>query len=98
MKLRTEDGTVLDTTKARQRWTEATRWDGQNHISVNTGSQWAHQTLYLSSRDRYYLVHRSDWQGSTPSAEIVSDQEAARWLALNNHELTAKLVAVEATE
>lgn len=92
------DGTVVDTEKARARYHEDTRWDGQNHISVNTGSQWEHETLYKSGKGRFYLVRWSQWQGSTPSAEFVSDQEAAAWLELNEKEVPECLRGIEATE
>ena len=72
-KFQMEDGTIVNTNKAKCHWDEDTRWNGNNHISVNTGSQWGHETLYLSSKDRYYLVHESQWQGSLPSAEYISD-------------------------
>ncbi len=85
------DGTVVDTDNATASWDEATRFDGRNHISVATGSQWDHQTLYRSRKGRYYLVCNSDWQGTTPHAEWVSGQEAARWLLANDESLPADL-------
>jgi len=97
---RMSDGMVVDTTNASQQWDEATRWDGRNHISVPTGSQWEHQTLYRSRRGRYYIVHTSQWQGSTDAAEWVSHEEAARWLILNEHDLPDELqdLAQDVTE
>ncbi len=80
------DGMVVKTDKASQCWEEDTRWDGDNHISVATGSQWAHETLYRSRRGRYYVERTSQWQGSLPSAEWVSNEEACRWLLANSHE------------
>lgn len=94
MKIKTEDGTIIDTEKAKQTWQEETDWNGNNHISRNTGSQWEHETLYLSSKGRYYLVHESQWQGRLPSAEFISDEQAAQWLALNEHEVPAELEAM----
>jgi hypothetical protein len=93
-KYRTEDGTILDTSKAAQSWSETTDWDGNNRISRATGSQWNHQTLYLSSKGRYYLVHSSQWQGSLPHAEIVSNEAAAAWLVNNDREVPAELAAL----
>lgn len=84
---RMEDGTVLDTENATDHWDEATRWNGNNHISVATGSQWNHQTLYRSRKGRYYVVHASQWQGSTPHAEWVSEHEAVRWLLANENDV-----------
>lgn len=79
------DGTVVDTEKASSSWEEDTRWDGRNHISVATGSQWHHQRLYRSRKGRYYIEHESQYQGSTPSVEWVSPEEACRWLVANDH-------------
>lgn len=90
-----QDGTVIDTDNATDSWDEATRWNGNNHISVATGSQWLHQTLYRSRKGRYYIVHTSQWQGSTPHAEWVSPQEAARWLLANEEELPDDLKQYE---
>lgn len=87
------DGTVLDTDNAVEHWDEATRWNGNNHISVPTGSQWNHQTLYKSRKGRYYVEHTSQYQGTTPHCEWVSEQEACRWLLLNEHDVPEDLAA-----
>lgn len=98
-KYKMEDGTIVDTDKAQQSWDEDTRWDGRNHISKATGSQWEHQTLYKSKKGRYYIVHESQWQGSTPSAEFVSDGDAAAWLLAQGADLPSDLlVHVDAIE
>jgi hypothetical protein len=91
-----DDGSVVDTKNAVASWNEDTRWDGRNHISVATGSQWNHQTLYRSRKGRYYIVHESQWQGSLPHAEWVSNHEAARWLLANGEELPDDLAVLEA--
>lgn len=88
---RMSDGTIVKTENATQSWDEATRFDGSNRISVATGSQWNHETLYRSRKGRYYIEHASQWQGSTDTAEWVSLEEAARWLLHNEHELPAEL-------
>ena len=80
------DGAVVDTEKATASYQEQTRFDGRNHISLVTGSQWDHQMLYRSRRGRYYLVSSSDWQGSAPYAEWVSPQNAVRWLLTNEYD------------
>lgn len=90
---RMEDNTVLDTDNATQSWNEDTRWDGNNRISVATGGQWTHETLYRSKKGRYYIEHSSQWQGSTPSAEWISKRNAASWLLANGHEVPAELEA-----
>jgi hypothetical protein len=90
-----EDGTVIDTAKAKAHWDEATRWDGNNHVSVATGSQWNHETLYRSSKGRYYIERTSQWQGSTDSADFIDREDAARWLLANEHDLPADLADLE---
>jgi hypothetical protein len=97
-KYKMSDGMVVDTDNATAQWAEATRWDGQNHVSVPTASQWNHQALYRSRRGRYYVVRWSQWQGSVPAAEWVSNEEAARWLVLNAHALPADLRHMDVTE
>ncbi len=94
-KYRMDDGTVVDTDKAQESWDEATEWDGNNHISKATGSQWNHETLYKSRKGRYYVEHSSQWQGSRPHVEWVSPEEAARWFLHNNHELPDELQKYE---
>jgi len=65
---------------------EETRWDGQNRISCATGSQWEHEEIYRTKSGRWVLHHWSQWQGSTPSWTEISNEEAARWLVINDHE------------
>ncbi len=89
------DGTIIDTKNASAIYEEETDWDGNNHISRATGSQWAHQTLYRSRKGRYYVEHTSQWQGSHPHVEWVSPQEAARWLLLMEHDLPEDLEEYE---
>lgn len=86
-----DDGTVVDTAKSTDHWDEDTRWDGRNHISVATGSQWDHETLYRSRKGRYYVVHSSQWQGSVDRAEWVSNHQAVRWLLANNRDVPEEL-------
>jgi hypothetical protein len=85
------DDTIVDTDLATGTWQEATDWNGNNHISRPTGSQWNHERLYRSAKGRYYLESTSQWQGSTPSAMWLTDENAARWLLLNDHELPEDL-------
>lgn len=91
---RMDDDTVVDTQNATWVWEEDTRWDGRNHISLATGTQWDHQTLYRSRKGRFYLEHTSQWQGRTPSAEWVSHRTAVSWLLTNGHEIPEDLLEV----
>lgn len=65
---------------------ETTRWDGNNHISLVTGSQWNHEWLYVTAGKRFILNSFSDWQGSTETYEEISKEEAAVWFARNELE------------
>jgi hypothetical protein len=88
---RMDDGTVVDTDRATTHWNEATFWDGHNHVSKATGSQWTHQTLYRSRKARYYVEHTSQWEGARSHVEWLSPQAAAQWLLHNDHELPEDL-------
>jgi hypothetical protein len=94
-KYKMSDGTIVDTGNASLFWKEQTRWNGNNHVSLNTNSQWDHQKLYRSRKGRYYLEYWSQWQGSTPHAEWISNEEAARWLILNEEGLPEELESLE---
>jgi hypothetical protein len=78
------DGRWFDASKAK-RWEEDTRWDGHNHVSLATGSQWDHERLYRTPGGIYVLHHWSQWQGSTETYEEVTREAAARWLSVNGH-------------
>jgi hypothetical protein len=90
-----DDGTVVKTENARQTWPEDRRHDGHNWISIATGSQWEHEDLYCSRRGRYWIEHSSQWQGSTPRAEWISNHAAAQWLLANGHPLPDDLKSLE---
>lgn len=83
MKYRMDDGTIVDTKFATARWDEGRQWNGNNSISLATGSQWDHETLYRSRRGRYWIESWSAWQGTTSRACYVTTEEAAAWVAVN---------------
>ena len=84
------DGRWFDLDRATK-WNEATRWDGSNHLSIATGSQWHHEALYLTASGTWIINSWSQWQGSRASWEIVEPDQAARWLVVNGHELPDSL-------
>jgi hypothetical protein len=92
-----DDESFVNTDLAKEQWDEDTYWNGNNHISKATGSQWEHETLYLSSKGRYYVVHTSQYQGSTPSARHLELREAAAWLLNNDHALPNDLEQFQAS-
>ena len=59
---------------------EDSRWDGNNHISRATGSQWDHQALYYTASGRWILNSWSQWQGTEDTYEEVSQADAIEWL------------------
>jgi hypothetical protein len=90
-----EDGAIVDTDRAVKHWDEDSFWNGRNHISKATGDQFLHETLYKSSKGRYYIVHSSQWQGSVDSAEEITPIDATTWLLQNEHELPEDLAGFE---
>jgi len=81
------DGRAFETKDAKQKFEEGNRWDGRNHISLATGSQWEHETLYLSKKDQWYIVYLSGFLGQGDYARCVDCDEAAQWLLCNEYEL-----------
>lgn len=63
-----------------KRYSEGTRWDGNNNVSLATGDQWRHQQLVRTAGGRWVLSSWSDWQGSRELHEFVSDDAALAWL------------------
>jgi len=80
------------------RYGEKTRWDGSNHISEATGSQWEHEELYRSRRGAWYRYSWSQWQGSRPSWETLSEADAHAWLIAQGHEDAVPEAALAAAE
>jgi len=94
-KFNLDNGILVDTDKAQASWDESTFHDGHNLISKATGDQFLHETLYKSSKGRYYIVHSSQWQGSRDFAEEISPEEAAKWIILNEGDLPEDLAKLE---
>lgn len=65
-------------------FSERTRWDGNNHISVATGSQWDHEALYYTQGGRWVKKSWSQRQGTLEDYLEVDEEEAVRWLVVNN--------------
>lgn len=70
---------------AAECFTEDTRWNGRNLISVATGSQWEHEELYRTPKGTWILHSWSQWQGSRPLYEVISDTQARTWLIDQDH-------------
>ncbi len=88
---RMNDGKIVDSDKAVETWNEATWWNGSNHISINTGSQWEHETLYRSAKGRYWKEYDSAYREGQGEANYVVPFLAATWLIANGHPLPEDL-------
>lgn len=74
---------------------EDTFFDGNNHISVPTGTQWNHEELWRTVAGKWVKHSWSQWQGSGESWELLSDDEAYRWLNQNSYTNWMKKYAPE---
>lgn len=77
-------GKWFDTEKATL-YKEETKHNGSNWISLATGSQWAHEFLYVTAGGVFVLNSFSDYQGSTETYEIITKEEAAEWFVKNEY-------------
>ena len=85
----------FDADKA-EKFNEDTYWDGNNHISKATGSQWEHETLYRTASGRFLVLSASQWQGTRDSWREIQKTEAVSWLMQNGHEEEAERISAEA--
>jgi hypothetical protein len=71
------------------RFSEDTDWDGSNYISVNTGDQFEHQTVYRTAQGRWVLRRWSQWQGRLDQWSYLTDGDAREWLIRNREDEAA---------
>ena len=76
------DGRWFDRSKAIS-IEEGTYFNGNNHISNATGSQWNHERLYLTASGTWVLNEWSQYQGSGESYTAIVESDAADWLVKN---------------
>ena len=88
---RMEDNTVVDTDNAKQSWDEKRVSDGRNLVGRSSGSQWKDQSLHESRKGRFYTETESRIDGIRSCCEWVSEEEAVRWLILNDKEVPERL-------
>jgi hypothetical protein len=79
-----DDGRWIDLDKC-ERWSEGTRWDGHNHVSL-CAEKFGHEELYRTKSGKWILHHWSQWEGSRDTWTEIENDEAARWLVTNEHE------------
>ena len=80
--------------KAAVKFNEATRWNGNNHISRASGSQWVHEALYYTRGGRWVLNAWSQWQGSLETYTEISEETAVEWLIANEYADSSDLDAL----
>lgn len=68
-----------------EKFEEDTNWDGSNHISVATGSQWEHEVLYRTASGKFVLHEWSNWHGTPDRYTTISEKSAYDWLVRNDH-------------
>jgi len=74
-----DSGKWFDSEKA-VKFEENTRWNGNNHISCATGSQWDHEWLYYTAGGKWVLNSWSQYQGSLESYCEICEETAVQWL------------------
>lgn len=62
---------------------EDTRWNGNNHVSVHTTDQFAHQRLYRTAGGRWVLNCWSQRVTVPETYEFLDDEQARTWLLVN---------------
>lgn len=80
-----EKGRWFDSEKA-DKYEEKTYWDGSNHISKATGSQWNHEAIYITKGGVFVLNIWSQYQGSREIYETITKEQAAEWFIKNEYE------------
>lgn len=71
---------------AAHAYDEDTWWDGSNHISRATGSQWEHERLYRTAQGRWVHHAWSQRQGVGERWSFATDSAAREWLLSNGHD------------
>lgn len=81
-----------------QEYDEGSVWNGSNHISLATGSQWDHEKLYKTKKGSWVLWHFSSWQGVLDRYEEIDEANALVWLLKNGHIEEAEAISPEFIE
>jgi hypothetical protein len=68
------------------KYDEATRWDGNNNVSVNPVGKYGHQALYRTKGGKWVLNNWSQWQGSEDRYEFIGGDAAKDWLLRNEED------------
>jgi len=84
MVLTDNSGNWFDKDEAKE-FCESTRFNGSNRISIATGSQWEHQSLYQTKKGVWILHSWSQQQGVSEEINRISEQLAFVWLIKNDY-------------
>lgn len=84
-KQQTNNGNWFETDGC-ENWNEASYFDGHNMISVATGSQWDHETLWKTKKGSWILQRSSQYQHIPTTWDEIDESEAMCWLVNNGHE------------
>ena len=79
-----EEGGFVDIGSA-ERFDESTYFDGKNHISSATDSEWNHEALYRTKKGNWVLEKCSQTQGTKAIWTEIDPLTACNWLIKNNH-------------
>jgi hypothetical protein len=69
-----------------ERFDEATRWDGQDLVSILTSDSDGHETLYRTAEGRWVRHRWSQWEGNEGTYQFIDDAEARVWLLTCHHD------------
>ncbi|MEV8399273.1 hypothetical protein [Streptomyces niveus] len=75
--------------ESAERFLELTEYVDHNDwekLSVNTNSAHHHQTLYRTAKGQWVLSDWSDYSDSSEDYGFIGDEEAKRWLILNQED------------
>jgi hypothetical protein len=79
----TDGSSLWFETESAVTFSEGEYWDGCNHVSLSTGSQWKHQCLYYTRSGRWVLNTWGDWQGTWNEYVHIDESVAVEWLICN---------------
>lgn len=88
------EGKIFNTDLAKGSWRARRVFDGRQMIDVNTNSNSSSETLYLSSKDTYYLECDVSFDGegeNRSEAWKLTSMLAATWLLFNEKALPVDL-------
>ena len=63
---------------------EDSNWEGRNHISKATGSQWDHETLLFTRKGKWVLNSYGSSCGQYDDYTVISEAKAIEWIVQNN--------------